>query len=138
MSASHCNRMGQMNAKERARFEALLRQERVRIINLLGAIAAPTNDFDAPGDDGQPGAAGAGPNDDAAVIARETAALADVDAALQLLRDSPERYGRCSICRRTISAARLSIVPATRTCQRHAVARADTLRHRSTRTSGAG
>lgn len=108
-----------MNARQRLHFETLLREERARIVAMLGDFADPPGVAGAPGDEFQSGTTGAGPDDDAAIIAREGAALIEVVAALRILRESPERYGLCVTCGRSISVARLAVVPATRHCERH-------------------
>jgi RNA polymerase-binding transcription factor DksA len=114
-----------MNARRRSHFETLLLQERARAASVMRGIAAAgvTNAHDPAllihGEAGA-GAAGAGPDDDAAVAVRETVALAEIDAVLRLLRVDPELYGTCVHCGRPIPDARLEILPATRLCERHA------------------
>ncbi len=50
---------------------------------------------------------------------RETQELLEVDAALRLLYNDPERYGRCVRCGARIPAARLELLPWTRICGAH-------------------
>ena len=106
-------------------FATLLRKERARISALLESIAVATpamagGDSSFPGMDADAGAAGAGPEDDAAVVARETAALREIDDALRLIGESPHEYGICAQCGRPIPDERLEILPATRLCGRRA------------------
>jgi hypothetical protein len=90
---------------------------------LANASALPaTIAASAPGEESEPGVAGAAPVDDTALIARVSASLADVHRALHLLDTNPERYGTCSECGAEISEGRLELVPATRRCARHAEA----------------
>lgn len=104
-------------------FATLLRKERARISALLENIAVATpamagGDSSSPGIDADVGAAGVGPEDDAAVVARETAALREIDDALRLIGESPHEYGICVQCGRPIPDERLEILPATRLCGR--------------------
>ena len=109
-----------MTPRQRTQFETQLQRERTRVARILSAIAARSGSEGAPGEEGEPGAAGAGRLDDAAIAAHESAALAEINAALQVLRDTPDEYGVCVTCGQPISPARLEFVPATRYCQRHA------------------
>ncbi len=56
---------------------------------------------------------------EALLASRETRELQEVDAALRLLYHHPERYGRCVQCGGRIPAARLELLPWTRTCGAH-------------------
>ena len=120
--------MGTMDAGKRAHFAELLLEERARISGILAGIAATTaattvgDAAPPPGDEPDPGPAGGSPDDDAAIVARETAALTEVDEALRLMYEEPDRYGICTICGEQIAANRLEIVPATRYCEQHAPA----------------
>ena len=115
-----------MNARRLEHFEALLRQERQRIIRVLGralATAGTTADTTAgangpPGDDAPAGSIGASPGDDDAIVAREQLNLREVDRALHLLLESPHDYGICARCGRPIPDERLELLPATRSCGR--------------------
>ncbi len=48
--------------------------------------------------------------------ARETAELAEIDAALEQLYRRPEQYGRCERSGKPIPFERLDLVPWARTC----------------------
>jgi RNA polymerase-binding transcription factor DksA len=111
-----------MKAAGRAHFRTLLEAERDRLHELLTeANAVPaTIGASPPGDEGEPGVAGAAVVDDAAIIARFSASLADVHRALQLLEADPEEYGICTECGSMIADGRLELVPTTRRCARHA------------------
>jgi RNA polymerase-binding transcription factor DksA len=115
-----------MNARKRAHFAQLLDKERQRRSNTLERIAATSailagaESTQPPGDEPTPGATGGAPEDDAAITAREAAALKEIEEALRLMSEEPDRYGICSICGDQIAIDRLEIVPATRFCERHA------------------
>ena len=114
-----------MNGDKRSHYETILLTERARITAVLDRIAvammAETSEREPflafePG----AGAEGASAEDDAAIEARESAALDEVDEALRVLYETPDRYGICARCGKPIAAGRLEIVPATRLCERHA------------------
>lgn len=108
-----------MNARRLEHYEVLLNRDRARIIELLNRMAGSTPSADsAPGDDAGAGSAGVAPEDDDAVIARETAALHEIDEALHLLHESPGDYGLCERCGRPIPDERLELLPATKVCGR--------------------
>lgn len=110
-----------MNAERRRFFEKRLEDERQRSIHLLDrSVGAASEKPDAPGDEPYPGVEGAASIDVAAVLTREALALADINRALQTLREHPERYGVCVSCGGRIDESRLEIVPATTHCARHA------------------
>jgi DnaK suppressor protein len=115
-----------MNADKRAHFEELLLEDRIRVTGVLNRIERNATDAgtDSPGlnlgEEAEAGAAGGRPQDDAAIAARETVALAEIDAALRLLHEEPERYGVCAVCGQPIDNGRLEIVPATQRCRRDA------------------
>jgi len=111
-----------MKATRRAHFRALLESERDRLQELLAeANTVPTLVSAAPpGEESEPGVAGAAAVDDTALIARVSASLADVQRALQLLATQPEDYGVCTACGAPIAEGRLELVPTTRRCARHA------------------
>ncbi len=117
-----------MDARKRAHFAKLLEKERQRRSNTLDRIAATSailagvDSTQTPGDETTPGATGAAPEDDAALAAREGAALREIDEALRLMSEEPDRYGICTICGEDIAINRLEIVPTTRYCERHATA----------------
>jgi RNA polymerase-binding transcription factor DksA len=113
-----------MNARRLEHFAGLLRAERARIVEFLNRIraAAPAtaghSGATEPGDDSGAGVIGTNPDDDAAVVVRETEALREVDEALRLVLESPHDYGICAQCGRPIPEERLEMLPATRTCGR--------------------
>ncbi|MGH7615947.1 MAG: TraR/DksA family transcriptional regulator [Gemmatimonadaceae bacterium] len=112
-----------MTNEERHALERLLRSERgalVREIERIRLESSSAVSAVAPGDDAQFGVSGSSADDDAAVDARERAALADVEAALRLLEQTPDRYGLCSVCGHAIAMSRLRVVPSTRVCGLHA------------------
>jgi RNA polymerase-binding transcription factor DksA len=117
-----------MRERERLELERRLREERAALLRQLRRVV-PTPEraakrlVAAPGDDGDAAVAGASADDDAAVAAHQFAELAEIDAALRLLDEQPDRFGTCSVCGGRIDPARLKIVPATRFCGRHAAAR---------------
>jgi RNA polymerase-binding transcription factor DksA len=117
-----------MDARKRAHFARLLEKERQRRSNTLDRIAATSailagvDSPQPPGDEPTPGATGGAPEDDAAIAANEALALKEIDEALRLMSEEPDRYGICTICGEQIAINRLEIVPATRYCERHAPA----------------
>lgn len=52
----------------------------------------------------------------------ELAKLHEIDAALQRLRDHPDDFGLCIVCRKPIGKERLELVPWTQRCAPHAAA----------------
>src|SRR5690242_666254 len=52
----------------------------------------------------------------------ELAKLHEIDAALQRLRDHPEQFGVCIVCKKPIENARLELIPWTQRCAPHAAA----------------
>ena len=117
-----------MDARKRAHFARLLDEERQRRSDTLDRIAATSailasvDSTQPPGDEPTPGATGSAPEDDAAIAAHEAAALQEIDEALRLMSEEPDRYGICTICGQQIATSRLEFVPATRYCERHAPA----------------
>jgi RNA polymerase-binding transcription factor DksA len=117
-----------MDACKRAHFAKLLEQERRLRSNTLDRIAATSviladaESSEPPGDEPTPGATGGAAEDDAAIAAREAAALKEIDGAVRLMSEEPDRYGICIICGEEIAINRLEIVPTTRYCERHAPA----------------
>lgn len=111
-----------MKATRRAHFRALLEAERDRLQELLRqASAVPALVVTSePGEESEPGVAGAAAIDDTALVARASASRAEVDRALQLLDATPDDYGVCVECGEPIAESRLELVPATRRCARHA------------------
>ena len=115
-----------MDARRLAHFRALLTSERKRLVDELERIAVATSvDEHEPvetRDQPEPGPSGGTFEDDAAIATRESVALSDIDRALRLLEEEPNRYGVCVTCGRRIGMARLEVVPTTRYCERHAPA----------------
>ncbi|HET9426676.1 MAG TPA: TraR/DksA C4-type zinc finger protein [Gemmatimonadaceae bacterium] len=112
-----------MNARRRAHFQQLLEQERRRALRVIERVreALPAGVAKGePGEESEPGMAGATSLDDEAITARERASLEAIDRALQLMAATPERYGVCAICGEPIAESRLEVVPATFLCARHA------------------
>ncbi len=54
-------------------------------------------------------------------VVRQSAELAEIEAALTRLYESPERFGRCEVDGEEIPYPRLDLVPWARTCRAHAV-----------------
>lgn len=52
----------------------------------------------------------------------ELAKLHEIDAALTRLRDRPEEFGLCIVCRKPIETERLELIPWTQRCAPHAAA----------------
>lgn len=52
----------------------------------------------------------------------ELAKVHEIDAALQRLRDHPNDFGLCIVCRKPIEKDRLELVPWTQRCAPHAAA----------------
>ena len=114
-----------MTSQQRTDIERRLRVERASLLRGLRRLDAPVRVFairtDAsPGDEGDTGAVGVSSDDDAAIAAREQAALEEIDLTLELLRTEPERFGVCAACGDPIEYERLRFVPTTRLCTRHA------------------
>lgn len=111
-----------MNERLRAHFTELLLEERNRAVDSRDRILARQSHAEQPEsprlayDEPIVGAIGGGPRDDEAIATREVAALAEIDAALRVLYDSPETYGICLKCGQAIDTARLELLPATRYC----------------------
>lgn len=57
---------------------------------------------------------------EASNIERQSAELAEIEAALTRLYETPERFGRCEVDGEEIPYARLELVPWARTCRAHA------------------
>lgn len=113
-----------MDARRRTHFKELLTSERHRIVDELRRIAVATSidehDSLEPGVEPEPGPVGGTFEDDDAIAAREAVAISDIDRALRMLEEEPNRYGLCVICGRRIGMARLEVIPTTRYCERHA------------------
>lgn len=66
--------------------------------------------------------------DGSEIVAIARAEMARIEKALRQLKTSPDQAGRCRVCGRKISAARLALVPETQLCARDARA-AEQRRH---------
>ena len=110
-----------MNESKRAQYRVLLEGERDRLRALLreakGVTAAVVTA--APGEESEPGVAGAAAVDDTAVIVRQSAALSAVEITLRRLRDEPWQYGLCAECGQPIAESRLELIPTANLCARH-------------------
>jgi RNA polymerase-binding transcription factor DksA len=113
-----------MTTAQRSQFERLLQEERTRIAALLARLTPPGGDLEEPGrfgDDLESRASmGASRGDDSAMSAHAQRELDELDSALRILYEEPERFGVCDVCGRPISLGRLAVVPTTRFCSRHA------------------
>ncbi|MBX6363962.1 MAG: TraR/DksA C4-type zinc finger protein [Gemmatimonadetes bacterium] len=115
-----------MTPQQREHLETRLRQERDRILANLNAFdrrsrispregggdlsAYPFHMADA-------GTDAIDQEMDFAVAESERRTLADIDEALRLLIEEPERYGRCDDCGREIPFERLDLIPWARSCK---------------------
>lgn len=112
-----------MTTADRRQLERSLQGERARVQRMLTRLDPSILGEEAGrfGDDlASRAASGVSTEDDRAIAAHAHRELEELDAALRLLYENPERYGTCRICGRPISLTRLALVPATRLCQRHA------------------
>lgn len=98
--------------------------ERSRLERELDRLTTPPTDAAGGhgrfGDDEVQSAAGSSAEVDRAIAVQASRELGDVDLALARLRDDPERFGRCEVCKRPIALERLRLVPGTRFCRKHA------------------
>jgi DnaK suppressor protein len=104
-----------LTPKQRKHLEARLLEERTRVADGLGRYNRASRDTvqQEPGDRGTDTA-----DEEEGVVnaARETAELAEIDAALERLYKRPEEYGRCERTGKPIPFKRLDLVPWARTC----------------------
>ena len=100
---------------QRKHLEARLLEERTRVVDALARYNRATRDTvqQEPGDRGTDTA---DQELDVVNAARETAELAEIDAALERLYQRPEQYGRCERSGKPIPFERLDLVPWARTC----------------------
>src|SRR5216684_8413597 len=100
---------------QRKHLEARLLEERTRVVDALARYNRATRDMvqQEPGDRGTDTA---DQERDVVNAARETAELAEIDAALERLYQRPEQYGRCERSGKPIPFERLDLVPWARTC----------------------
>ena len=113
-----------MRQERRTYFMNLLEAERRRAADTITLIRRTVPEhFEealAPGEEGDAGTVGAATADDEAIETRTAIAVGELDAAIKLLRNTPEQYGVCVRCGEAIPESRLEIMPATRFCRRHA------------------
>jgi len=110
---------------QRKHLEARLLEERTRVTDALARYDSDTRDTlqQQSGDlsafpvhMADQGTDTADQELDAVNAARETAELAEIDAALERLYKTPEQYGRCERSGKPIPFERLDLVPWARTC----------------------
>jgi RNA polymerase-binding transcription factor len=116
-----------MTEAQRQHFERRLLEERAYALDLLNRTtseAATEDEQDRAGDLSKmpthPADLGTDTIDDelaASNATRLSRELAEIDAALERLQTTPERYGICEDTGRPIPLERLEIVPWARTCQ---------------------
>jgi RNA polymerase-binding transcription factor DksA len=111
-----------MTEEKRTHYRTLLEGERDRLHALLREAKGVTAAVAAtePGEESEPGVAGAAAVDDAAVVARQSAALSTVETTLRRLQQEPDQYGICAECGRPIAEGRLELIPTATRCARHA------------------
>jgi RNA polymerase-binding transcription factor DksA len=121
------NLLGQddaMNATRNAQFEQTLLAERSRLKQMLDRLSLPPTDAAGEhgrfGDDVVASSGGASSEDDHALAVHTSHELADIERALDALREDPEHFGLCTTCSRPISLERMRLVPGTRHCRLHA------------------
>src|SRR5882762_7983642 len=104
-----------LSPTQRKHLEARLLEERTRVVDALARYNRATRDMvqQEPGDRGTDTA---DQERDVVNAARETAELAEIDAALERLYKRPEQYGRCERSGKPIPFERLDLVPWARTC----------------------
>ncbi|HZE93886.1 MAG TPA: TraR/DksA C4-type zinc finger protein [Gemmatimonadales bacterium] len=100
---------------QRKHLEARLLEERTRVVDALARYNRATRDM-AQQEPGDRGTDTADQERDVVNAARETAELAEIDAALERLYKTPEQYGRCERSGKPIPFERLDLVPWARTC----------------------
>lgn len=110
---------------QRKHLEARLLEERARVVDALTRYSRVTRDTlqQEPGDRSafhvnvaDQGTEAADDEVDDLNAARETAQLAEIDAALQRLYKKPAEFGRCERTGKPIPFERLDLVPWARTC----------------------
>ena len=100
---------------QRKHLEARLLEERTRVVDALARYNRATRDT-AQQEPGDRGTDTADQEEDVVNAARETAELAEIDAALERFYKRPEEYGRCERSGKPIPFKRLDLVPWARTC----------------------
>lgn len=116
----------QLTAQQRAHLERRLREERTRVQGDLDRIRADLSDGDeqdraadltkVPFHMADRGSDTIQTELAASNATRESRELADIDAALDRLHRTPERFGVCEDTGRVIPFERLDVVPWARTC----------------------
>ncbi len=110
---------------QRKHLEARLLEERVRVVDALARYNRTNRETlqQEPGDrsafhvnEADQGTEAADEEVDDLNAARETAELAEIDAALERLYKRPDEYGRCERSGKPIPFERLDLVPWARTC----------------------
>ena len=111
---------------QRKHLEARLLEERTRVVDALASYDRATRetlqqesgDLSAfPVHMADQGTATADQELEAVNAARETAELAEIDAALERLYKRPDEYGRCERSGKPIPFERLDLVPWARQCE---------------------
>lgn len=115
-----------LTAAQRDHLERRLREERARVQRALGYFArdeSAEDEQDRTGDLSKmpfhPADLGTGTNEqevDAVNATRLSGELAEIDAALERLYRTPERFGKCEDREGDIPFERLDLVPWARTC----------------------
>lgn len=117
-----------MTSRNLKRFETALNAERRRAVRALSQLNADSStlreeDIVPVGDlaDSSDAAAAAFVREVESVeAAAQLALLQRIDAALELVHDRPDDYGRCERCGGPIASERLALLPWTRRCRLHA------------------
>jgi RNA polymerase-binding transcription factor len=100
---------------QRKHLEARLLEERARVVDALASYERATRDA-VPLEPGDQQTDTADQERDVVNAARETAELAEIEAALERFYQRPEQYGRCERTGKPIPFQRLDLVPWARTC----------------------
>jgi RNA polymerase-binding transcription factor DksA len=114
-----------LSSTQRKHLEARLLEERVRVVDALARYSRANRDTlqQEPGDrsafhvnTADQGTEAADEEVDDLKAARQTAELAEIDAALERFYKRPEEYGQCERTGKPIPFERLDLVPWARTC----------------------
>jgi DnaK suppressor protein len=115
-----------LTTSQRQHLERRLREERARVLRALGRFTADESSADEQDRAGDLTKVPLHMADlgtdtmqtelDAANVTRESRELAEIDAALERLYATPERFGICEDTGREISFDRLDVIPWARTC----------------------
>ncbi len=115
-----------MTSRNLKRYEAVLQSERARAVHSLAQLRADmsaVDDVDSlpdRSDDLDAAATVFEREVESVEAASQVALLERIDAALDTLVNRPSEFGKCERCGQPIAAARLTLVPWTRRCTRHA------------------